>query len=64
MVLKWFTRSLYIMFVCMHKRNVCLIEVFCEVKNESGVQKVLANSRNGVPMMNSQVWGLDFKLTS
>ena len=63
-VLKWLTRSLYILFVCIHKRYVCLIEAFSEVKNESGVQKELANSRDGVSMMNSQVWGLDFELTN
>jgi hypothetical protein len=61
-VLKWLTRSLYILFLCIHKRYVCLIGVFCEVKNESGVQNELANSRNGVSMMNSQVWGLDLNL--
>jgi hypothetical protein len=34
------------------------------VKNESGVQKELANSKNGVSMMNSEVWGLDFEITN
>jgi hypothetical protein len=52
-ILKRLTRRLYILLVCIHKRYVCLIGVFYEVKNESGVQKELANSRNGVSMMNS-----------